>query len=133
MKKGITLLLFIIILSACSQKQEENQTSGLLEKEWKEIEEESANTEVRLYMWGGDEDINTYIDEWAAPELKQEYGINLKRVPMDTEDILQRLMTEKQAGQTEGSVDILWLNGEKFRNAKVNELLCAVDKGEVGA
>ncbi|RNA70294.1 ABC transporter substrate-binding protein [Alteribacter keqinensis] len=116
------LPLVLTLLAACSTADgEENQE--VLNKDWGEIEAGAADTEVRLYMWGGDEAINSYIDEWAAPRLEDLHGIKLTRVPMDTPDVLQRLQTERQAGQRDGSVDVMWINGENFRNAKERDLL----------
>ncbi|WP_241494706.1 ABC transporter substrate-binding protein [Bacillus coahuilensis] len=42
---------------------------------------------------------------------------------MDTGEILQKLQTEKAAGKEEGTIDIIWINGENFKNAKNGELL----------
>ncbi|KHE67263.1 ABC transporter substrate-binding protein, partial [Halobacillus sp. BBL2006] len=40
-----------------------------------------------------------------------------------TGEILQKLQTEKQAEKNEGTIDIVWINGENFKNAKENGLL----------
>lgn len=54
----------------------------------------------------------------------KEAGVTLKRVPMnDTKDILNKLLAEKQTGKKEGSMDIIWINGENFKTAKENDLL----------
>ncbi|MGP4076081.1 ABC transporter substrate-binding protein [Halobacillus sp. K22] len=128
-------LLFSIILTAflaaCGDTQSNRSGfSEVKEQSWSDIENSADGTTVRLYMWGGDEGINQYIDEWAAPRLKEKYGITLERVPMETAEILQKLQTEKQAGKKDGIIDIIWLNGENFKNAKENELLAGsfVDK-----
>jgi len=42
---------------------------------------------------------------------------------MDAPDFMQKLLTEKKAGQEKGTIDIVWINGENFRNAKENDLL----------
>ncbi|SFG06637.1 putative spermidine/putrescine transport system substrate-binding protein [Halobacillus alkaliphilus] len=121
------LLLSVILtafLAACGNTQSnESDFSEVTEQSWSDIENAADGTTVRLFMWGGDEGINQYIDEWAAPRLKENYGITLERVPMETAEILQKLQTEKQAGKKDGTIDIIWLNGENFKNAKENELL----------
>ncbi|MBN9656160.1 ABC transporter substrate-binding protein [Halobacillus sp. GSS1] len=114
-------LLAILFMAACSDTSTNNK--DWTEVSWDEIEEEAEGTEVRLYMWGGDEGINAYIDDYVTPQVEDEYGISLKRVPLDTPEILQKLQTEKQANKQEGSVDVIWINGENFKNAKENELL----------
>ncbi|MCA0972612.1 ABC transporter substrate-binding protein [Halobacillus litoralis] len=120
---GLAWLLLVFFLAACSNDQNTQSLSTVTEMDWSEIEESAADTTVRLFMWGGDEGINQYIDEWAAPRMEEEYDITLERVPMDTVEILQKLQTEKQAGKTDGTIDLIWLNGENFKNAKENELL----------
>jgi putative spermidine/putrescine transport system substrate-binding protein len=84
----------------------------------------SEGQEVNIYMWGGSDTINQYIDEWVAPKLKEQTGVTLKRIPVnDTKDIIQKLLTEKQVGKNDGSIDIVWINGENFKDAKEHSLL----------
>ncbi|MYL21755.1 ABC transporter substrate-binding protein [Halobacillus litoralis] len=120
-KKGLLMLFMTLLLAACSSGG--SQEEAWKDMSWEAVEEEADGTEVRLYMWGGDEGINRYIDEWAAPRLKEAHNITLERVPMDAAEILQKLQTEKQAGKQDGPIDIIWINGENFKNAKENELL----------
>ncbi|MCA0985091.1 ABC transporter substrate-binding protein [Halobacillus yeomjeoni] len=119
-----TTILAIIILTACgnneSQQPSFNETT---EKDWSEITTAAEDTTVRIFMWGGDEGINQYMDDWVAPKLKEQYNVTLERVPMNTGEILQKLQTEKQASKDEGTIDIIWINGENFKNAKNNGLL----------
>lgn len=125
-KKFYFIFSGLIFLAACQTADEgesADEIDALLENSWTDIENEAASTEVNLYMWGGDEGINEYIDEWVSPALEEEAAVTLNRIPMDTEEILQRLLTEKRAGRDAGSIDIIWLNGENFKNAKDNDLL----------
>lgn len=89
---------------------------------WKEVEEAASGQEVRMFLWGGDEGINRYIDEFMKPRLEKR-GITIKRIPMDTPEILQKLQTEKEAGKKAGTIDLVWINGENFALAKEDELL----------
>ncbi len=129
MKKYLLILLGLIastMLVACGnseKKQTEMRDDPLAELSWSEIEEEAKGTVVRMYMWGGDEGINQYMDEYVIPTVKQQYDITLERVPLDTAEILNQLMNEKKAGVEDGSIDIAWMNGEYFYNAKNNDLL----------
>ena len=80
-----------------------------------ELEKEARGTEVNLAMYGGDEAINAYVDDYVIPELKKEHGIELKRTPLtDTADAVNKLLNEKQAGKDEGTIDLVWINGENF-------------------
>lgn len=124
-RKLVYLLPFILlILMGCSQKPPvANNSEFVVEKSWQEIESLAKGTEVRMFMWGGDQNVNRYMDDWVAPRLKEKYGLNFVRVPMDAPDFMQKLTTEKKANVTEGSMDIIWINGENFKNAKDAKLL----------
>lgn len=84
---------------------------------------DNSEKTVSMYMWGGSESINNYMDKWVAPRLKGK-GIKLNRVPVtNIKDTINKLITEKQVGKDDGSVDILWLNGENFRLSKESKIL----------
>ncbi|WP_338777825.1 ABC transporter substrate-binding protein [Metabacillus sp. FJAT-52054] len=124
MKRLLVLFMIILALAGCSSKADtEKDSQKVLASSWSDIEKEAAGKKVRLFMWGGDPGINAYIDKYVKPAVKEKNNILLERVPMDTSEILQKLETEKRAGQTEGTIDIVWLNGENFKNAKQNNLL----------
>lgn len=119
------LLILTILLSGCNTgngKKVEKEVS-ILDKEWEDIVTQAKGSKVNLFMWGGDEGINRYLDEWVAPRLKDEFDVELKRYPMDATEFLNKLLSEKQAGKKTGEMDVLWLNGENFKNAKKNDLL----------
>ncbi|WP_370296050.1 ABC transporter substrate-binding protein [Rossellomorea marisflavi] len=119
MKSYAFVIMVSLILASCGAQTGETK----LPDDWDDIVSQAEGSKVNLFMWGGDEAVNHYIDDVVAPRLKKEYGISLKRVPMDTPEILQKLQTEKRAGKKDGSMDIVWMNGENFKNAKENDLL----------
>lgn len=121
--KVLIFIALLGILTACGNDKKEESSDNVLSKDWKEIEKSAEGTEVNLFMWGGDEGINRYIDEWAAPKLKEAHNITLNRQPMNTEEFMQKLLTEKKAGKAEGTIDIIWINGANFKNAKDADLL----------
>ncbi|MDN3450383.1 ABC transporter substrate-binding protein [Planococcus sp. APC 3906] len=128
--KKFTLLTSGILalgLAACSQNAEkgsQDNSGNLLASDWQEVSDAAAGQEVNMYMWGGNDNINRYLDEWVAPRMKEEHGIELTRVPMnDAQDIINQLLDEKSVGKTDGSMDIVWINGENFKAAKDNDLL----------
>lgn len=90
---------------------------------WEQIVESARGSEVSFYMWGGSAEINSWIDGVVAKGLEAEYGIELKRVPMDAVVFVNKLLAEKQAGRDRGVIDLLWINGENFKNAKEGGLL----------
>ncbi|WP_226666347.1 ABC transporter substrate-binding protein [Metabacillus litoralis] len=123
---GIMSIIFLVIFSACASDTQTTSSPSpddLKNTDWSDIEQKSNETTVRIYMWGGDEGINRYMDEWVAPRLKEQYDLNLERVAMDTPEQLKKLRNEKKANQTKGNMDIIWINGENFKNAKENDLL----------
>ncbi|MGL4254015.1 MAG: ABC transporter substrate-binding protein [Fusobacteriaceae bacterium] len=81
-------------------------------------------TGVNLYMWGGSQEINKFIDEVIAPDALAKTGVKINRVPIaDAKDTVNKMIVEKQAGKKNGSVDILWVNGENFKTLKEAGLL----------
>ncbi len=129
MKKVLLILMGVLtsmMLVACANSEEKATTKKedeLADMSWSDIETKAKGTTVRMYMWGGDEGINSYMDEYAIPTVKKQYNITLERVPLDTPEILNQLMNEKKAGVDTGTIDIVWMNGEYFYNAKNNDLL----------
>lgn len=57
--------------------------------------------------------------------MQTHYAITLKIVPLaDAADAVKRIQTEAAAGRkANGSVDLLWVNGENFRTLKEANLL----------
>jgi putative spermidine/putrescine transport system substrate-binding protein len=123
----IMLLVTFLIISGCSSPvaKDKSKLAGetSLKSDWKEIAANAKESKVNFFMWGGDEGINRYIDEWVAPRLKKQYNIELKRYPMEATEFINKLMTEKRANKTSGEMDVLWVNGENFKIAKQQELL----------
>lgn len=85
--------------------------------------QQAKGSEVKWFMWGGSTTINSWVDSYVAEAVKEKYGITLKRVPADAAVFVNKLLTEKQAGGGKGSMDLLWINGENFKNAMENGLL----------
>ena len=123
MKKLIYLLAIALIFLAGCSTQDTESAEDILSEEWSTIEEAAKGKTVHLFMWGGDDGINRYIDNYVTPELKERYAIDLERHPMDTADFIAKLQTEKQADKTTGTMDIIWVNGENFKKVKENDLL----------
>ncbi|SHK13346.1 ABC transporter substrate-binding protein [Tepidibacter formicigenes] len=121
----VILLISISIISGCSKK-EEKESINILDLKWEDIVSQSKGQEVNIYMWGGDKSVNSYIDDWAKPLIKKKFNISLNRVPInDPKDMINKLLTEKEVDKKQGSIDILWINGENFKTSKDNNLLWA--------
>ncbi|RKD21889.1 ABC transporter substrate-binding protein [Ammoniphilus oxalaticus] len=118
------------LLTACSSDskepvaESEQPTEDILALNWEQITEQAKGQQVNIYMYGGSDTTNRYLDEWIKPRLQEEYEVDLRRVPVsDIEETINQLLVEKKAGKETGSIDLLWLNGENFRTAKSNDLL----------
>lgn len=79
---------------------------------------------VNWYMWGGDETINRLVTGFVKDEAAK-LGVTLNQVPItDTVDAVNKVVGEKSAGKNEnGSVDMIWINGENFATMKQGDLL----------
>lgn len=83
-------------------------------KTWEQVATAARGQTVSLWMWGGDPQGNRYVDDVLTPAAA-ELGVTLRRVPVaDTRDALNRVLSERQAGRTDGSVDLVWVNGDNF-------------------
>ena len=93
-------------------------TTGAFDN-WDDVLAEADGQTVQLWMYGGDEQGNAYIDDVLAPAVAKE-GVTLERVPVtDTADALNRVLSELQAGRTDdGTVDMIWVNGANFGTGK---------------
>jgi putative spermidine/putrescine transport system substrate-binding protein len=87
------------------------------------VEAMAEGQTVRFYMFGGFAHVNRWVDTYVAENLKSRHGVTLKRVPMDASVSMNKLITEKAAGKEDGSIDLVWINGENFRNAMQAGLL----------
>ncbi|WP_201763448.1 ABC transporter substrate-binding protein [Chengkuizengella marina] len=121
------ILTISILIAGCGVQQEqaeEDISLNLLETNWETILKEAKDQTVNFHMWGGDDRYNRYIDEFIAPRLKEETGVTLNRVAItDTKDVINKLQNEKSVNKKDGTVDIIWINGENFKLAKDNGLL----------
>ena len=120
--KVLLVTLLALAVSACGGGGAEGGDSAEF-KPFSEAEEAASGTTVNFFMYGGDDATNAYVDEWVAPRLEEEYGITLERTPVsDVAEVVNKLLNEKQAGDDEGTVDLVWINGENFYTGSQAEL-----------
>ena len=105
--------------SAASESSDEASKEGSFD----DVKEKAKGTTVTFYGWGGDDKLNNWLDTEFAPVMKEKYDITMERVPMDIDQVLSQLSGEIQAGETDGSIDMIWINGENFQSAKENNML----------
>ncbi len=92
--------------------------------DWREVARRSRQSTVNFALWSGDEQRNRYLRGKVTEELKRRHDIRLRITPLsDTADAVNKLLTERSGNKTtDGSIDMLWINGENFRTAKQGAL-----------
>ena len=90
---------------------------------WRAIQAQAKGQTVYFNAWAGSPAINAYI-QWAVAQLDQRYGLRLVHVKIsDAAEMVQRVRNEKAATKAEGTVDLVWINGENFLAMKREGLL----------
>lgn len=106
-----------VLLSACSAAAAgSTPASRVLDpSDWSSVRAAAKGQTVNWYMWGGDEGLNSYVTGWVTRQAAA-LGITVKQVRIaDTVEAVNKILGEKQAGRTQdGSVDLVWVNGENF-------------------
>lgn len=91
---------------------------------WSQLVDLARGQTVYFSAWAGDARINRFIG-WAAERVREQYGVNVQHVKLgDTSEAVSRVLAERLAGNDDqGSVDLLWINGENFAAMKAADLL----------
>jgi putative thiamine transport system substrate-binding protein len=92
---------------------------------WADTEKAARGQTVYFNAWAGSERTNAYL-QWVGAEVQKAHGVKLEHVKItDTADVVKRVRAEKTAGRknNEGTVDLVWINGENFATMKNNGLL----------
>lgn len=121
--RGLVLLamcsLLTLVLTACGKSKDSSESKITT---FKQAEKTARGKQVTFYGFGGDEQANKWVDQVVTPAMKKKYNIKVKRVPMDIDNILNKLVSIKQSGKS-GNIDVIWINGENFYTAKKEGLL----------
>ncbi len=99
-------------------------TAAHADQAWDAVLGEARGQTVFFNGWGGSDPINDYI-QWAADRVEELHGVEVRHVRVgDIAESVSRVLAEKTAGRDEdGSIDVLWINGENFAAMKRNGLL----------
>jgi putative thiamine transport system substrate-binding protein len=91
--------------------------------DWADIERAAKGQTVYFNAWAGSDTINAYI-QWAGDEVLKRYGVALTHVKItDAAETVRRVRDEVATGSSNGSTDLVWINGENFRAMKQGKLL----------
>ena len=91
---------------------------------WEQVLAKARGQTVYFNAWAGDEQTNAFI-AWAGEQVKARYGVNVVHVRLkDTAEAVTRVVAEKTAGRnSDGTVDLIWINGPNFLAMKQQGLL----------
>lgn len=122
----ISILALNIATSSAATDDEQFRQDFLAGKiSWSEVEKHAQKEgKVKFYHWGGLDRINAWVDNVAIPAMAKK-GIQMKSVRSNPKDAIDLILAEKSLGRKigEGSVDLVWINGENFANLKRNKAL----------
>jgi putative spermidine/putrescine transport system substrate-binding protein len=105
-----------VVLAGCAAPDAEAPVAQ--QRSWDDVKAEAKGQTVALWMYGGDVQGNAYVDDVLTPAAAEQ-GVTLTRVPIaDTGDAVNRILSERQAGVTDGEVDLVWVNGDNFATGK---------------
>jgi len=115
----LLLVLACLLLCACGADEAPGGAAPTPADSFAAVQREARGQTVRWWMYGGDAKVNAYVDDTVAPAART-LGVRIERVPVaDTADAVQRVVAERRAGKTsDGSVDLIWINGENFASGK---------------
>ncbi|WP_404471637.1 ABC transporter substrate-binding protein [Vreelandella venusta] len=91
---------------------------------WEAVLAEADGHTVYWNAWGGDARTNRYI-AWVAAQMQESYNVDVEHVKLDdTSSAVARVLGEKQANNhQDGSIDLIWINGENFAAMREQALL----------
>ena len=110
-KKNYTVILCIMMilsLVGCSKSQKTSDTNSninILDNSYDEILKNAKGTTVNFYGYGGNEVMNKWFDTYVIPQMKEKYDIKVKRVGMNIDDIMNKLLSEKRRRSNGCSLD----------------------------
>lgn len=125
--KVLLRALFAVVFAASLDlpgQLSEAAESKAADAHWEDTLQKARGQTVYWNAWGGDERINAYI-AWVGERLWQDREITVRHVKLaDTADAVSRVLAEKTAGRdNDGSIDLIWINGENFATMKQSGLL----------
>ncbi len=88
---------------------------------WVDVTGAAVAQKVNFYAYDATAYSN-WINQWLAPNLLDYFDITLVYHPItDTGDVVDKIITEtNEYGYNNGSIDLVWINGENFAKLKNN-------------
>ena len=101
----------------------QSAVNTLAQAPWDTVVARARGSTVIWRMWRGDPSINAFVDGWAAPRLRDRYGVTLHAVDGQGPELVNQLVIEREAGRQKGTASLVWINGETFANLRRERLL----------
>ena len=120
---GVVAALTLAACGSDDPSATDGASTPVASSDWDAVLAEADGQSVNWYMYGGDDVLNTFVDDVVTPRLA-ELGVTLNQVRIDdTAEAVNKVLGEKQAGRsTGGAVDAIWINGENFATGVQAEL-----------
>jgi putative spermidine/putrescine transport system substrate-binding protein len=108
-----------LLLAGCGKSSRESQTEATgaritVDSSWSQVQSAGANSTVRIAMWDGDPLINQYMAGWVAEQVQRQHGLRLEFVPLNGQQLVNRMLVDVESGRAVGELDVVWINGETF-------------------
>lgn len=87
---------------------------------WTDVKSAAYGRTVKIWMYGPGA-ASSWFNDWLAAKLSAEYAISLNMTYLSsTTAAVNQIAAEFAAGDTEsgGAIDMVWINGDNFYNAK---------------
>lgn len=120
---AIGALLLLAVAAGCARSTPPASAADLASMPWDSVVARARGTTVVWRMWRGDPAINTFVDSWVAPRLASEFGITLRAVNGQGNELVDQLTVEKESGAATGTASLLWINGETFGALRTRNLI----------
>ena len=99
--------------------------TDLADMTWEEVLAEADGQTVNWYHWGGGDRWNNLMDNLIAEQALECCNVTINPVLIsDTGEAVNKVLGEAEAGRdTDGSVDMIWINAENFITLRQPDLL----------
>lgn len=116
--KKLVIASLAVVVSLCTQLHAKTPT------DWAQTKQQAKGQTVYFHAWAGDTRINTYLSN-ISKKIQTQFGVTLKHVKIsDISSTVMQLLAEKSAGKrSDGSVDLMWINGNNFKLLKEQNML----------
>jgi len=119
-----TQLSSIVLMTSLGFLSQMTHATSTSTPQWQQTIDQGAGDTVYWHAWGGDVRTNDFIT-WVGEQTEILYDVKVKQVKLSsTSEAVTQVLAEKAAGQnTNGTVDMIWINGANFLAMKEQELL----------